>query len=164
MKFPLHLLLALLPAGLATAQFNINDAFVASELAAGAITFPGPLGGTIQLGYNLTPASAGTFLTAGLIHTDNWATAPALQGWYYPNGVIVPALIVNTTATGRVEDDKLVVPQQPRGVVAPQFRGEGGRVRVGGGQFAVVFPGVLPLRRRGEGRRQRVGGGRPVHQ
>ncbi len=99
MKLPLHLLAALFLPGVATAQFNINEAFVASELAAGPISFPGPLGGTINLGYNLTPANPATFLTTGLIHTDSWASAPALQGWYFPNGVIVPSLIVNTTAS-----------------------------------------------------------------
>jgi hypothetical protein len=97
MKFPLRLLIALLPLGVANAQFNINDAFVANELGTGAITFPGPLGGTLRLGHNLTPATPATLLTTGLIHTDSWASAPALQGWYFPNGAIVPSLVVNTT-------------------------------------------------------------------
>ena len=88
---------AFIPLAAACAQFNINDAFVANELGAGAITFPGPLGGTLRLGHNLTPATPATLLTTGLIHTDSWASAPALQGWYYPNNAIVPSLVVNTT-------------------------------------------------------------------
>ena len=99
MKFPLSLLVALFLPVVATAQFNINDAFVANEQAAGAISFPGPLGGTLRLGYNLTPSNPAAILSTGLIHTDSWAGAPALQGWYYPNGAIVPALVVNATAT-----------------------------------------------------------------
>lgn len=82
---------------MANAQFNINDAFVANELGTGAITFPGPLGGTLRLGHNLTPTNPATLLATGLSHTDSWAGAPALQGWYYPNGAIVPSLVVNTT-------------------------------------------------------------------
>jgi hypothetical protein len=99
MKLSLQMLATLLLQGAAVAQFNINDAFVASELAAGAISFPGPLGGTLRLGYNFTPATPATFATASLVHTDTWASAPALQGWHVPNGAIVPSLIVNVTAT-----------------------------------------------------------------
>ena len=98
-----HILLAflafaLLPLARALSQFNINDAFVTNEQGAGGISFAGPLGGTVQLGYNLTPANPATFSTTGLVHTDNWAGAPALQGWYFPNSAIVPALVVNTSA------------------------------------------------------------------
>ena len=95
----LLLAFALLPLAMASAQFNINDAFVANEQASGAISFAGPFGGTISLGYNFTPGTPGSLATTGLVHTDSWAGSPSLQGWYYPNGVIVPAMVVNTTAT-----------------------------------------------------------------
>ena len=98
MKLSPSLIVSLLLPGAAVAQFNINDAFVASELAAGAMSFPGPLGGTIGLGYNFTPSMPGTFATEGLVHTDIWAGAPALQGWSVANSAIVPSLTVNVTA------------------------------------------------------------------
>jgi len=98
MKFPRLLSLFAL-FGTASAQFNINDAFVTSEQGAGPLTFPGPLGGTISLGYNLTPATPATFSASGLTHTDNWANSTSMQGWYFPNGAIVPAIVVNVTAT-----------------------------------------------------------------
>ena len=87
----------LLPLCAASAQFNINDAFVTNELGAGAISFPGPLGGTVQLGHNVTPNNPATLLTTGLVHTNSWASATGLRGRFYPNGAIVPALVVNVT-------------------------------------------------------------------
>ena len=91
------LIALLLPLCAANAQFNINDAFVTNEVGAGAISFPGPLGGTIQLGHNVTPNNPATLLTTGLVHTNSWSNSTALQGWFYPNGAIVPALVVNVT-------------------------------------------------------------------
>ncbi|MDB6171929.1 MAG: CotH protein [Chthoniobacteraceae bacterium] len=97
MKLPLFLL-ALLPLNAAFGEYNLNSAFIANELASGAISFPGPFGGTLSLGYNFTPATPSKFSTTGLVHTDNWANSPSMQGWYYANDFIVPALVVNTTS------------------------------------------------------------------
>src|SRR3712207_6478593 len=66
-------------------QFNVNDAFIANEVpepGAEALVFPGPLGGTISLGYNLTPATPGTFSTANLVHTDAFNGNANLEGFF----------------------------------------------------------------------------------
>jgi hypothetical protein len=76
---------------------NINDAFLAMEAGTPALSFAGPEGGTISLGYNLTPTTPGTFASAGLTHTDAFNTVANLEGWFVSNNAIVPALLVNTS-------------------------------------------------------------------
>jgi hypothetical protein len=86
----------------ASAQFNINDAYIANETpepGAEANPFPGPLGGTLTVGYNLTPATPGAFTTAGQTHTDSFNGNPNIEGYFIPNNIIVPAVVVNTAAT-----------------------------------------------------------------
>ena len=79
-------------------DYNLNAAFVTNEMKTGALSFPGPNGGTVCVGYNFTPSTPAALTTAGLIHIDSWALSPYIQGWYYPNSAIVPAIVVNTNS------------------------------------------------------------------
>ncbi|MCX6880413.1 MAG: choice-of-anchor D domain-containing protein [Verrucomicrobia bacterium] len=83
-----------------TPAFNINHAFIANEQAAGTQTnsFPGPLGGTISVGYTLDPATPTKWSSAGLVRTDRFNGHANAGGWYYPNGIFVPCIFVNTSA------------------------------------------------------------------
>ena len=80
--------------------FNINHAFIANEQAAGTQTnsFPGPLGGTIRVGYTLDPATPTKWSSAGLVRTDRFNGHANAGGWYYLNGILVPCIFVNTSA------------------------------------------------------------------
>jgi len=98
MKLPFFFAAAL-PLCTTFGQFNLNDAFVAAERAAGPLSFPGPFGGTLTLGYNITPANSAAFSNSGLAHSDSYYNSPSVEGWYYPNGTNVPALVVNTSTT-----------------------------------------------------------------
>jgi hypothetical protein len=151
---------ALLPLCAASAQYNINDAFVANEQGAGAITFPGPLGGTLRLGHNLTATNPATLLTTGLVHTDAWAGATALQGWYYPNSAIVPSVVVNATASAVDTGFAITAPRQihmhpgnpsanafaqPTSTAVLRFTVATGGVHTISGEFQSLGPGTVAV-------------------
>ena len=57
-------------------------------------SFPGPHGGTITLGYNLTPTDPNSFVSTGLIHSNAYNGWSSIEGFAAPSAL--PALHVNT--------------------------------------------------------------------
>ena len=106
---------------------NINDAFLAMEAGTPALSFPGPNGGTITLGYNLTPTTPGTFDTTGLIHYTTYGSWPSVKGFAPTNGL--PAVAVNTLGSANAVTGSITIgtdqiylhPGNPSGnpVIAP---------------------------------------------
>ena len=76
--------------------FNVNQAFVDNETA-GPVN-PNP---PYAYGYTSNPTVLTNFSMAGLVHTtgSGFGSQPAFQGYYYPNNVIVPAIVGNVTAS-----------------------------------------------------------------
>ena len=44
-------------------DYNLNAAFVTNGMKTGALSFPGPYGGTVCVGYNFTPSAPATLST-----------------------------------------------------------------------------------------------------
>src|SRR5215207_3207496 len=96
------LILTLVTASLG--QSNVNTAFITMENGTPANPFPGPAGGSLRAGTNLTPATPGSFfgpgdLTGNWIHADGFNGNAGLEGYHYNNINIIPAVLVNKNAT-----------------------------------------------------------------
>ncbi len=77
--------------------YDVNDAFIANETQMGGPTDPN---GPYTYGYNFTPTVPSDISTSGLVHsgaTGFNGTGAGVQGYYYPNGSLVPAILGNIT-------------------------------------------------------------------
>ncbi len=76
--------------------YDVNAAFVANELGGTPVNPNGPY----TYGYNFNPTTPSAISTSGLVHTGAGGfngTGAGIQGFYYPNNALVPALLVNDT-------------------------------------------------------------------
>ena len=74
-------------------SYTVNQDFLNNE--AGAQSNPN---GSYIYGYNLSPTDPSQISTANLVHTSAFAGNAGVQGFYYPNNVVVPAIVANVTA------------------------------------------------------------------
>lgn len=86
------------PAGVVTA-YNVNQAFVDNEANANPTTVNGPYtyGYSFVTNVGGTPLQFGPISSDGLQHTTAFAGTTGLQGFYYPNDAVVPAVVANVT-------------------------------------------------------------------
>ena len=71
--------------------YNANDAFVSNELGAETNPFA-----PFSVGHFDEATLGGFTAFSGAEHFDSWYGSPAIQGYYIPNGINVPAALVNT--------------------------------------------------------------------
>ena len=75
-------------------SYTVNQDFLNNE--AGAQSNPN---GSYIYGYNFSPTDPSQISTANLVHTPAFAGYTGVQGFDYPNGVFVPAIVANVTAS-----------------------------------------------------------------
>ena len=80
--------------GHANIIYDANAAFVANEVGSGVNPF-----GPFSAGYFDETVLGGFTAFTAADHTDSWAGNPDIQGWSINNPQIVPAVVVNTSAS-----------------------------------------------------------------
>ena len=96
-KFSFSLVLAALiglPAVASASPFSVNDAFYANEVPN---SFEQNPFGAYTFGY-FTPSTT-TISTANLVHSDAFNGSPGIEGYYINNNYLVPAILINTSAS-----------------------------------------------------------------
>jgi hypothetical protein len=96
-KFSLSLVLSALfglSAAASASPYSVNDAFYTNEVPNGAAANPF---GAYTYGY-FAPSTT-TISTANLQHTDTFNGNANIEGYYIGNNFIVPAILINTSAS-----------------------------------------------------------------
>jgi hypothetical protein len=87
-------LFGLSAAASAAPYYSVNEAFYANEAPNGAAANPS---GAYTYGY-FQPSTT-TISRANLVHTDAFNGSANVEGYYIPNNFIVPAILINTSAS-----------------------------------------------------------------